>query len=222
MASGFEIVMEEVRHKDYHSLRFFCLMIVFLFSLLTIMQLSSAKDFEDYIAAPAYVTDRSSRTQLRKSGSRTLYSFTVHWFFEGNEYQKRFTDEFDPHLDLDEVHIAPDNSDMTLGSYDGSIQGSMMTMTFSAVALVIWFILFKCSKNIYEEVKENCYMAIGMGGLMAIVGGFFYYVTSTDPKYKSSSPTVGALALLGLTGLLLGIVVLIYVKHKTKRAHSKR
>lgn len=212
MNSGSKIILEEIRHKDYHSIRFLCIMIFSVFMLLTIMQISAAKDLEEYISAPAYVTDISSRKEYRKSGTRTLYSFTVHWEYEGEEYQKKYVDVFDPDLGLDEVHIAPDNSDMTLGSSEGSIQGAIMTLLFCAVAFVVWTILFIISKNKCYEVKENCYMGIGLCSLSSIMTGFFYHAISTDPRYQKSVSTMGALLAVSVIGLTVSIILLIIVK----------
>ena len=217
MKSGSLIVLDEIRHRDYHSIRFLCVMIFFMFMTLSIMQMNSAKELEDYVSAPAYVTDVSSRQQYRKSGVRTLYSFTVHWEYEGQEYQKKYTDLLDPHSGLDEVHIAPDNSDMTLGSSEGSIQGAIMTLLFCAVAFVVWTILFIISKNKCYEVKENCHLGIGLCSLLSIIAGFFYHVTSTDPRYQSSASAMGALALLGIIGLAFSIIILIIVKRISAR-----
>ncbi len=217
MSSGSEILLEEIRHKDFHSIRFLCILFFFLFSSLTYSQLEAAESFEDYISAPAYITDMSSRKEFRKSGIRTLYSFTVHWEYEGEEYQKRYKDVLDPHRDLKEVHIAPDNSDMTLGSREGSIQGAFLTFATCAAAFVIWIILFFRSKNILVEVKENCYMGIGVSLLFSIMCGFFYHVTTTDHRYRSSASILGDLTMLGIIGLSLSIVVLIIVKRISAR-----
>jgi hypothetical protein len=218
MSSGSEILLEEIRHKDFHSIRFLCILFFFIFSSLTYFQLEAAEDFKDYVSAPAYITDMSSRKVFRKSGVRTLYSFTVHWEYEGKEYQKEYKDVLDPHSDLKEVHIAPDNSDMTLGSHDGSIQGSFLTLATCAAAFVIWIILFFRSKNILEEVKENCYMGIGISLLSSIVAGFFYHVTASDHRYQSSSESLGGLTILSIIGLILSIIVLIIV-NKRKKNH---
>ena len=212
MRSGSLIVLDEIRHRDYHSIRFLCVMIFFVFTTLSIMQMNSAKELEDYVSAPAYVTDVSSRQQYRKSGVRTLYSFTVHWEYEGQEYQKKYTDSLDPHSGLDEVHIAPDNSDITLGSSEGSTQGAIMTLLFCAVAFVVWTILFIISKNKCYEVKENCYMGIGLCSLSSIMTGFFYHAISTDPRYHKSVSTMGALLAVSVIGLTVSIILLIIVK----------
>jgi len=217
MRSGSLIVLDEIRHRDYHSIRFLCVMIFFVFMTLSIMQMNSATELEDYVSAPAYVTDVSSRQQYRKSGVRTLYSFTVHWEYEGQEYQKKYTDLLDPHSGLDEVHIAPDNSDMTLGSSEGSIQGAIMTLLFCAVAFVVWTILFIISKNKCYEVKENCHMGIGLCSLSSIMTGFFYHAISTDPRYQKSVSTMGALLTVSVIGLTVSIILLIIVKRIAAR-----
>ena len=105
---------------------------------------------------------------------------------------------------------------------EGIIRGQVITFPIAAVLLLLWFILIKKSKNLLEEIKDNCILSIFVGVLSAIVLSVCTYAVYSTPKYTGSRPGILLLDFLGMFSLVYGIVGLVIVKRCQKKRSKKK
>ena len=104
---------------------------------------------------------------------------------------------------------------------EGIVRGQVITLPIAAVLLLLWFILIKKSKNLLEEIKDNCILSIFAGVVSAIVLSVCTYAVYSTPKYTGSRPVILLLDFLGMCSLVYGIVGLVVVRHWQKKRSKK-
>lgn len=104
---------------------------------------------------------------------------------------------------------------------EGIVRGQVITFPIAAILLLLWFILIKKSKNLLEEIKDNCILSIFAGVVSAIVLSVCTYAVYSTPKYTGSRPVILLLDFLGMCSLVYGIVGLVVVRHWQKKRSKK-
>ena len=96
---------------------------------------------ESYIEVPAYITD--VRTMSRRIGksNTTEYEYTVHYSYDGEEYEKTLKSDFTPDEDLSYVWMDPETHNISEGSKDNYRLGGYFFWGLSGIALLACIIM---------------------------------------------------------------------------------
>ena len=120
----------------------------------------------------------------RRRGAVREYTYTVHWFYEGDEYTKKFKSLDEPDEDLSYVRINEDNTDIIPGSLKGQYSGALMCFGIAAVAAVGWgIILWTDRKKVRtKDDWEDIYIGSWVGIAILPFGIFFSYIGMNHGK----------------------------------------
>ena len=140
--------------KELSRLRAGVLAVAFGCLLLGIVQFELAYFAHDYMEVPAYITDVSGEKHLHRSGSRTEYTYTVHYFFNGNEYSARQISGDRPDRDISTAWVAEDNSDVTIYSPHSMDVTALVLMLLGIPAFALWAVLYKRAEPKKASDKE--------------------------------------------------------------------
>lgn len=99
----------------------------------------------------------------------------------------------------------------------GVVPGQVVTAGLAVIFLLLWGILIRKSKNLLEEIEDNCHMSIFAGVVAAIVLGVCTYAVYSTPKYAGSRPAILVLDFLGGSSPVIGVVGLVAVKLRRRR-----
>ncbi len=214
---GLAIIYNECKQGNYSSIRMFAAWIMVFFFAITIYQLDAANEFKNYDTAEAYITDVATGTELTSKGSRTVYSYNVHWYYDGENHITKINSQIDPpDYNLTEVRVNPVTEEMTLGSTEGSYKGALLTIGISFAAFLIWGFLLLISKNRKKEMHHTSVLSMSVGILGLVITLLCRFVVYSDVKYGSSVEAVDFMIYLSLFATIAGLVLMILTREKQK------
>ena len=180
-----------------------------LFIMLAIVQLHGAIASKDYEKVPGYISDVTYETVYRRRGPVREYTYTVHWFYEGEEYTKKFVALDKPDEDLSYVRINEDNTDIIPGSLKGQYSGALMCFGVAAVAAVGWFILLWTDRKKVrtKDDWENIYIGSWLAIFLMPFGIFFSYIGMTHEKASTADYAMRGLLILFSLAEILAIIL---------------
>ncbi len=202
--------------------------VVFLCLLLMqVLQLGPALMSKDYIPVPGYISDVNiSDTRYNKISKKVTYEYTIHWTYEGQDYEKKnYSLNEKPDENISEVWIKKDNSDVMLY---GSKELTRQTFMFGAMAsvfFVIWLIMYKMSESIEynEEAAENVLIAGVLGTILSAIATVITTIAFNYEKIKGGDRLYTATVMLttALFFLAFCIVLSVMARKETKRLAGK-
>ena len=99
-----------------------------------------------YIEVPAYITDVEEYSERHLNSNTTSYRYTVHYIYDGEEYESEEKSDFSPDTNLSYVYMNPDTLDISTGSVG---EYKLASYVFFAIAIgafiasIITFIAIK-------------------------------------------------------------------------------
>ena len=205
--------------------------ILFVFSLgmlvLHLLQIGPAINSKDYIAVPGYISDMQiSDSTVTKKGVRNTYQYTIHWYYEGEEYTKtQYSGS--PVENVSEVWIDKDNSDVMIYSPDELSGQASMLAYISAALFVIWLIMYLKTENVEynEDIADNVLVAGAFGTFLSLI---FVLLTAISYKYYheegrsiNDQYTGTAMLLISVISLVVCVILTILAAVETKKLSAR-
>ncbi|WP_026498115.1 DUF3592 domain-containing protein [Butyrivibrio sp. WCD2001] len=101
---------------------------------------------ETFVEVPAYITDVRETTIRSMKSSRTQYEYTVHYTYDGQEYEEREKSDFRPDEDISSMYYSPETGMITETSAETFKYSTYVFFVLAAgllIASIIAFIVIK-------------------------------------------------------------------------------
>ena len=201
----------------------------FGFLLMGIIQFEFAHFALDYTEVPAYITDVSGRKRLQRFGSTTEYTYTVHYFYNGNEYSMQQRSGDRPGRDISTAWVAEDNSDVTIYSPHSMDVTAMIILLLGFALFALWVVLYKRAEltnysnmKIASDVAIVSFIIVAGSAFSVVVLIYCYFNLSSNAANKLMHLTLLLFSgLLFMSSLIIGSIALMEYKKYNKIYEEK-